>query len=137
MGLLCNCLMGALNVMVSPVPCCGVTIGSKCPLNIPILASGWYSVMVSPVPSSGVIIGSKCPLNIPILSLQGGLVLHYPLSPVAELLLVASVPSSYLAGVIECLDEYSLAPSFVRNPASKQASNTRTYNLQASAKHLV
>ena len=50
--------------------------------------------------------------------------LWYPLSPVAALCLVASVPSSYQAGVIACLDENCIAPSFRRHPASQQTTNT-------------
>ena len=60
-----------------------------------------------------------------------------PLSLVVALWFVASVPASYLAGVIAYPDEDSLAPSFKRHPASKQATSTSKYNLQAFAKHLV
>ena len=70
-------------------------------------------------------------------SLRTWWVLWYPLFPVAALWFVASVPPSYLAGAIACLDEDSLAPSFRRYPASKQASNRSSYIFQASVKHLV
>ena len=52
-------------------------------------------------------------------------VLWYPLSPVAALWSVASVPSSYLAGVIACLADECLACSFRRHSASKRATYTR------------
>ena len=41
-------------------------------------------------------------------------------------LLVASMPSSHLEGVIACLGVESLAPSFRRHSASKQATNATT-----------
>ena len=41
--------------------------------------------------------------------------LWYPISPVAALWFVAIVPSSYLAGVIACLSDGRLAPSFRRH----------------------
>ena len=49
-----------------------------------------------------------------------------PSPPVATLWFVASVPSSYLAGVIACRDDDSLAPSSRRHPASKQATTSRS-----------
>ena len=52
-----------------------------------------------------------------------GLVLWYPPSPAAALWFVARVPSSYLAGVIACLDEDSVDLSFRRHLASKLATN--------------
>ena len=66
--------------------------------------------------------------------LQGGLVLWYPLSPVATLWFVAIVPSSYLAGVIACFTDEPLAPSFRRHLARQIAANRRSYTI---VKHLV
>ena len=54
-------------------------------------------------------------------ALQGGLVLWYTLSPLSALFFVASVPSSYLAGVIACLTDECLAPVFRRYPARQQS----------------
>ena len=45
-----------------------------------------------------------------------------PLSPVAALWFMASVPSSCLAGVIACLDEDSFRP-FVQKASGEQASD--------------
>ena len=59
---------------------------------------------------------------------QGGLVLWHPLSPVATLSFIASVPSSYLAGVIACLTDECLAPSFRRHLERQAATNTRACN---------
>ena len=42
-------------------------------------------------------------------ALQGGLVLWYPLSPVAALWFVVIVPSSYLADVFACFSDERLA----------------------------
>ena len=63
--------------------------------------------------------------------------LSYPPFLVAALWFVGSVPPSYLAGVMACPDEDSLAPSFRRNLASKQATNPRNYIFQAYVKNLV
>ena len=56
--------------------------------------------------------------------------LRYPLSPVAVLWFARSSPSSNLAGVIACLADECLAPSFRTHPARQAATinNTRGYN---------
>ena len=56
--------------------------------------------------------------------------------PCSVVLMVASVPSSYMADVITYLDEDYLAPSCRRHPASKQLFGA-TATLKASVKHLV
>ena len=55
--------------------------------------------------------------------------LWYPLSPIAALWFVAIVPSKYLAGVIACLSDDRLAPSFRRHLARQAAINTRAYSI--------
>ena len=54
------------------------------------------------------------------LGLELGVVLWYPLSPVAALLLVASVSSSYLAGVFAGLDEW-FSRSFGQKASGEKA----------------
>ena len=54
--------------------------------------------------------------------------------PNAALRFVASVPSTYQEGVIACLDEDYLAPSFRKHPASTQATNMINYSM--TPKHL-
>ena len=52
-----------------------------------------------------------------------GLMLWYPLSSVAALWFVAIAPSSYLAGIIACVSDERLAPSFRRHIYGEASSN--------------
>ena len=60
------------------------------------------------------------------MTLQGGLVLWYPLSPDAASWFVSSAPSVYLAGVIACLTYECLAPSFIRHLTRQATTNNNT-----------
>ena len=70
--------------------------------------------------------------------LQGGLVLWYPLSPVAAFAFEAIVCSSYLAGGIAWVSVECLAPSFGKHLARQTATTVINELITSNlVKHLV